>query len=643
MCGIAGIVRLDGKPVDCADIKRMTDAIAHRGPDGEGQWCEASVGLGHRRLAIIDLSERAAQPMHSLDGRYVITYNGEVYNFRELRRELEKSGSRFKSHSDTEVVLEAVIRWGIDSAIRRFNGMFAFAIWDRRTQNLLLGRDRYGIKPLYIWTSPRQIAFASEPKALRALPDFAPVLDAHGVAEYFTFQNILTDRTFLKDVRVFPPASWGLMSIGRESQEMQRCQYWDFDFQEPEHPVDESAYAEELRHLLAQAVDRQLVADVEVGAYLSGGLDSGSIVALAARRSPGMKTFTIGFEMDEVAEQELGFDERAAAESIARMAGTTQVEMVIGPRHVISCLPRLAHHMEEPRVGQCYPNFYAAQLASGFVKVVLAGTGGDEVLGGYPWRLPGPRMGGEAFLAWHFSLWNRVIDHDTLASLLSPLANDLGDFDARAIHRKSLATCGTAWSESPNGSASAALHFEARHFLHGLLAVDDRLSMAYGLETRLPFLDNDLVDFAMNLPLSMRFRSREETRNAEGVDLLRTGKVALRRAMRTDLGSAAVDAAKQGFSAPDSKWMAELAPELLLAATSVSEAIDPAAVVNLVDSMLLSDGAPRGRRWRTVAWSLLAASASIADIRTTSTAATSEGSTSRPSNLPPRRNQKGLA
>jgi asparagine synthase (glutamine-hydrolysing) len=606
MCGIAGIVDLDGSPVTCADIKLMTDAIAHRGPDGEGQWCEGPVGLGHRRLAIIDLSEEASQPMVSLDGRYVITYNGEVYNFRELRRELEKSGSRFKSHSDTEVVLEAVIRWGIDSAIKRFNGMFAFAIWDRLTQTLLFGRDRYGIKPLYIWTSPGQVAFASEPKAIRAIPDFAPELDAHGVAEYFVFQNILTDRTFLKDVRVFPPGTWGRICVGKGPHEMQRVQYWDFDFREPDAPGPIADYVEEFRRLLTQAVDRQLVSDVEVGAYLSGGLDSGAIVSLAARRLPGMKTFTIGFDLHSASDHEHYFDERAAAETIASASGATPIEMIIGPKQAIACLDKLAYHLEEPRVGQSYPNYYAARLASPFVKVVLAGTGGDEILGGYPWRYPASASRGPGFTDWHFNMWNRVLTEAEMRTVLRSVDQDLVDFNALAVYEcvmdtaPSLSAYGAPWTD-----LHRALYFEAKTFLPGLLAVDDRLSMAHGLETRVPFLDNDLVDFAQQLPAQLRLQTVEDPVNPKGVSQGFTrGKVLLRQAMAGQLPGDITMAPKQGFAAPDTRWFeGALGSHVRAAADAISKRFHAQGIDELVGV-----NRPRGPHSRAISWSLLAVS-----------------------------------
>ena len=608
MCGIAGVLRLDGAPVDCRGIKAMTDALAHRGPDGEGQWCEGRVGLGHRRLAIIDLSSDAAQPMHSSDGRYVITYNGEVYNYKELRRALEKSGSRFRSHSDTEVVLEAVIRWGIEAAIRRFNGMFAFAIWDRHEQNLLLGRDRYGIKPLYLWRGTNQLALASEPKAFRSLPDFRPVLDPQGVAEYFTFQNILTERTFLRDVSVFPPGCWG--QFDSRGGELRVHRYWDFDFHEPSRAEPDEEYARELNRLLDQAVHRQLVSDVEVGSYLSGGLDSGSIVALAARYLPGIKTFTVGFELDAVADHERHFDERPAAAAVVDFVDATHFEAVIGPRHVRECLPTLVCHLEEPRVGQSYPNFYAAELASESVKVVLAGTGGDEVLGGYPWRYPSENMSWIDFRHWHFGIWQRLLSDAQLEDFLSPMAEDLKQFDARGIHQAFLASdrVTPAHSEDP---LAAALNFEARTFLPGLLAVEDRLSMAHGLEVRVPFLDNDFVDFCQFLPRRARLGGGE-TSNREVMRSGRTssGKRLLRAAMRGLLPISVLEAAKQGFAGPDTMWFSrDLRNDVL----ALLGAFDTAIANRSVLEQLLTQDRDSPRLARLLSWSASASSLHLRD------------------------------
>lgn len=586
----------------------MTDALAHRGPDGEGQWCEGPIGLGHRRLAVLDLTDAAGQPMHSLDARYVITYNGEVYNFRELRRELEKTGSRFISHSDTEVVLEAVIRWGIETAIDRFNGMFAFAIWDRRDKRLLLGRDRYGIKPLYVWQGRGLIAVASEPKAFRTLAEFVPVLDAQGVAEYFTFQNILSDRTFLSDVSVFPPGHWG--EAGLEDEEFRKFEYWDFNFQETSPPGSDQEYARELRRLLEQATERQLVSDVEVGSFLSGGLDSGSIAAIAARQLPGMKTFTIGFELESVSPHELHFDERAQAAIIADFVGSTQFEMVIGPRHIAQCLPTLVRHLEEPRVGQSYPNFYAAELASKFVKVVFAGTGGDEMLGGYPWRYPPENMNHADFTDWHFSIWQRLLSGEELRSFLLPLAASLKKFDPRKIHEGALKPNRTSFTEGDR-PLSEALYFEAKTFLPGLLAVEDRLSMAHGLEVRVPFLDNDLVDFCQLLPRQIRLgEAAPQLLRDGGLGFPRIGKRLLREAMKGSLPDEILVARKQGFSGPDTEWFSR---DLRADVGGLLEELDPAIAESMHMKGILNDSSSVPGRSRLLAWSIMASSLHLRD------------------------------
>jgi len=383
MCGIAGYINLDESPASAVILKKMTDAIAHRGPDGEGQWVEGNVGIGHRRLAILDLSPAGHQPMVSTDHRWVLSYNGEVYNYRELRADLEAEGVWFRSQTDTEVVLYALATWGTD-ALLKFNGMFALALWDRKEQSLLLARDRYGIKPIYYARQGNTFAFGSEQKAITAQPGFRKILNKPALLEYFTFQNIFTDQTLLQDIHLLPSGHYLTFSNQRPAPSAKR--YWDYRFREPEKLAKHEEYVEELDRLFKQAVNRQLVCDVELGAYLSGGIDSGSITAVASQSLPNLKTFTVGFDLSSASGMELAFDERARAEAVSARFGTEHYEMVLKAGDMERCLPAVAHHLEEPRVGQSYPNYYAAKLAGRFVKVVLAGSGGDELFGGYPWR-----------------------------------------------------------------------------------------------------------------------------------------------------------------------------------------------------------------------------------------------------------------
>lgn len=436
MCGITGLLNLDGAPVSPAILQRMTDAVAHRGPDGEGQWIEGSLGFGHRRLAIIDLSPAGHQPMVSADHRYVLTYNGEVYNFRELRAELEAIGYWFRSHCDSEVVLNALAAWGKD-ALHRFNGMFALALWDRKEKRLLLARDRYGIKPLYYCLQGKMLAFGSEQKAILANPEVERQLDRKALLEYFTFQNIFTDRTLVENIRLLPPGSYAEIDLGKANPALVHTQYWDFDFREPASPRSDEEYREELERLFRQAVNRQLVTDVELGSYLSGGMDSGSITAVAATSFPYLKTFTCGFDLSSASGIEMAFDERTQAEAMSYRFKTEHYEMVLKAGDMERCMPRLAYHLEEPRVGQSYPNFYAAQLASKFVKVVLSGAGGDELFGGYPWRYYRAVnvSGFEDYIDRYYSFWQRLVSNTDLKKVFAPIAADVADVSTRDIFR----------------------------------------------------------------------------------------------------------------------------------------------------------------------------------------------------------------
>lgn len=564
MCGIAGLINLDGAPVSPPVLQRMTDALVHRGPDGEGQWIEGNVGLGHRRLAIIDLSPAGHQPMATADGRYLLNYNGEVYNFRELRVELEALGHRFRSRTDSEVVLNALAEWG-PAALDRLNGMFALALWDRREKRLLLARDRYGIKPLYLWRRNRQFAFASEQKALMTLPAFSARIDRPALAEYFTFQNIFTGRTLLEGVELLSPGHFAHVEVGSDAAELKRFQYWDFDFREPEAAAADEEYREELERLFRQAVSRQLVTDVELGSYLSGGMDSGSITAIAAQSFPYLKTFTCGFDLSSASGIELGFDERAKAEAMSYRFKTEHYEMVLKAGDMERAMERLAWHLEEPRVGQSYPNFYAAQLASKFVKVVLGGTGGDEIFGGYPWRYY-RAVGSESFDDYaedYYGFWQRLVSDEERRQMLAPIWSEVADVDPRDIFR-GVFRHHEDGLRGPETYINHSLYFEAKTFLHGLLVVEDKLSMAHSLESRVPFLDNDLVDFAMRVPVRLKLNNLAEVvrlnENEPGdkpgrfFQRNRDGKQILRDVMGRFIPEDVAQAEKQGFSAPDASW-----------------------------------------------------------------------------------------
>ena len=564
MCGIAGLIHLDKNPVSPVIVKRMTDAIAHRGPDGEGHWIEGNVGLGHRRLAIIDLSPAGHQPIASVSQRYVMVYNGEVYNYRELRVELEALGYQFHSRTDSEVVLNAMIAWGV-KALERFNGMFGLALWDRQEQTLVLARDRYGIKPLYYSKQGQTLAFGSEQKAILAIPAFRRSLDKEALLEYFTFQNIFTDKTLLNDVKLMPAGHYAVLDLKRKSPSLQFTQYWDFDFREPKYKASDEEYREELDRLFKQAVNRQLVTDVELGSYLSGGMDSGSITAIAAKSYPYMKTFTCGFDLNSASGIEMAFDERSKAEYMSYHFKTEHYEMVLKSGDMERVLPKLAWHLEEPRVGQSYPNYYAAQLASKFVKVVMSGAGGDEIFGGYPWRYYRAVVNDdfEQYIDKYYQFWQRLIPNDQIKQVFAPIWDDVKHVSTRDIfrdvfkhHADNLYT--------PEDYINHSLYFEAKTFLHGLLVVEDKLSMAHGLESRVPFLDNDLVDFAMRCPVHLKLNNLQgvvrQDENQVGhktenyFTKTKDGKQILRDVMSSHIPADIAKAEKQGFSAPDASW-----------------------------------------------------------------------------------------
>jgi asparagine synthase (glutamine-hydrolysing) len=615
MCGIAGLIHLNGDGVSPVVLKRMTDAIAHRGPDGEGQWIDGNIGLGHRRLAIIDLSTLGHQPMISADHRYAFSYNGEIYNFRELRAELEAAGYSFRSKTDTEVVLYALAHWGT-AALERFNGMFAFALWDRTERRLLLARDRYGIKPLYVARQGGSLWFASEQKAVLADTRFRRTLDKKALLEYFTFQNIFTDRTLLEDMQLLPAGHYLTVDFRSGKPEIKRTAYWDYRFREPERPARKEEYVEELDRLFRQAVNRQLISDVELGAYLSGGMDSGSITAVAAGSFPYLKTFTCGFDLSSASGIELAFDERVRAEAMSARFKTEHYEMVLKAGDMERCLPKLAWHLEEPRVGQSYPNYYAAKLAGKFVKVVMSGAGGDELFGGYPWRYYRAVVNQdfEHYIDQYYVFWQRLIPNSILSKVFAPIWGDVKDVWTRDIFRNVFLTHDNEL-DRPEDYINHSLYFEAKTFLHGLFVVEDKLSMAHSLETRVPFMDNDLVDFAMQCPVNLKLNNlaevirlnENEPGNKGGRYFQKTndGKQILRDVMSRYIPGEITKAEKQGFSSPDGSWFKGdsidfVRRKLIQGSPKIFNFLDEQAILRLVNQHM---GGVENRR--LLIWSLL--------------------------------------
>lgn len=623
MCGIAGVCNLNGEPVSRSLLKSMTDIIAHRGPDGEGHYVDGSVGLGHRRLAVIDLSPAGSQPMANSTGDVTITYNGEVYNFRELRHELEKLGHTFSSQTDTEVVLRGYEEWG-EACIDRFNGMFAFAIYDNRRQangsgvggRLFLARDRYGIKPLYYYQDDSVFLFASEIKALLKHPAVRTQVCYPALSDYFTFQNNFSDMTLFDGVRLLP-AGCILTVTPDQTETVKQERYWDYRFHFDDFDLSPDECAEELFRLFDQAVTRQLVSDVPVGSYLSGGMDSGSITAVASKHIPRIHTFSGGFDLSSATGLEINFDERPVAELMANLFKTEHYEAVMHAGDMEQVLPDLIWHLEDLRVGQCYPNYYVARLASKFVKVVLSGGGGDELFGGYPWRYYRGLQDGDpkSYYQAYYEYWQRLIPDKHRGSFYNKQTF------AKLQDHEPLDTFRNVFTNSPprlDGAediVNSALYFEIKTFLHGLFVVEDKLSMAHSLETRVPFMDNDLVDFALRIPPSYKLRDLSKAPHVDEDEPGKTpryrarphsdGKQVLRQAVTRLVPRDITTRAKQGFSAPDASWFrgesVQYVNRLLRdPAASIYEFLSPAYV-----ERTLNDHTSGRANRRLLIWSLL--------------------------------------
>lgn len=563
MCGITGIFNINGEPVSVNILQKMTDSLSHRGPDGEGVWTEGFAGLGHRRLAIIDLSPLGSQPMQNDSGDLIITYNGELYNYMNLKVELEALGYKFHSKTDTEVILKSFEAWGSE-CVHKFNGMFAFAIWDRKKSAIFIARDRYGIKPLYYFFKNGKLIFASEIKALLQHPEISVKVNIKALNEYFSFQNIFSDLTLFKDIMLLPPA--GTISLGiKNNKSLKINQYWDFCFRN-DHSLNEQDYTEELERLFTQAVNRQLISDVEIGSYLSGGMDSGSITSIAAKNFKNLKTFTCGFDLSSANGLELGFDERIKAEFLSNIYKTEHYEIVLKAGDMERVMHDLIWHLEDLRIGQSYPNFYVARLASKFVKVILSGSGGDELFAGYPWRYYRAVVNddSEHYIEKYYRYWQRLIPDSYKPKFYNKeIYPEILSYQCKDIFRNVLEN--KLNNEiTPEEYVNHSLYFEAKTFLHGILLVEDKLSMAHSLETRVPFLDNDLVDFAMKVPITHKLKNLKEViRINENIPGPKTerffeqnndGKIILRKALMKYVPESYATGLKQGFSAPDASW-----------------------------------------------------------------------------------------
>jgi len=603
MCGIAGFS--GSFPAEL--LERMNRAIAHRGPDDSGTLHDAQAGLGlaHRRLSIIDLSERGRQPMFDATGTVAISFNGEIYNYRELRRELVQDGYRFRSESDTEVLLNLYLRDGA-KMLARLNGIFAFALWDTRSRELLVARDPLGVKPLYWATTPRGVVFASELKALLQEPSLDRALDAQALRHHLLYLWCPSPRTALARVRKLEPGHALRIRDGRVVEDFA---YYELPFGQElvEWPVEDAVV--QVRKHLTRAVERQLVADVPVGAFLSGGLDSSSVVALA-RRALGnrqrLQCFTIGFD-DASARVEGMAADLPHAQRVARHLDVDLHTVWVGPEMVES-LPRMLYHLDEPQADPAPINaLFISRLAREHgIKVLLSGAGGDDVFTGYrrhyalvqePWWawLPAPLRRGLRAASTRIRPTNELQRRIGKAFRYADLDGDqriaayfhwIAPEHLRPVLGPALREDGAAPEEDPVLAAlsrlprsvpalNRMLYLEERFFLadHNLNYVD-KVSMANGVEVRVPFLDPDLVALAAKLPLGMKQHGH-------------LGKWVLRRAMEPLLPREVIHRSKTGFGAPLRHWLRnELAPvvdDALSPATVARRGLfDPAGVRELV-------------------------------------------------------------
>ncbi|KPK56517.1 MAG: hypothetical protein AMS22_00810 [Thiotrichales bacterium SG8_50] len=585
MCGIAGVVVRSGVLVERERLAKMTNHLTHRGPDGIGLWISdnGSVGLGHRRLSIIDLSALGAQPMVSQSGRYVITYNGEIYNFRELREVLEGAGYRFVGHSDTEVVLAAVELWGVRRSLPRLRGMFAFAIWDEQEQRLWLARDRIGIKPLYFAETPVGVVFASELRAIHAFGDTAQEISAHGLSAYLRYGYIPGPLTIFRGVTKLRPGACVSVSGGMVRE---TADYWNIDEvarRGAEEPVasGEAASVADLDLHLRQSVREHMVSDVPIGAFLSGGIDSSTVAALMQAESKDrIKTFSIGFA--EQAYNEAGF-----AAAVAQHLGTDHTELYVGDDDAQQVIPQLPDIYDEPfaDVSQI-PTYLVARLAREQVKVALSGDGGDELFGGYNrylfvsrfWKrlaiVPRPareflrrsmqRISPDRWDAL-FNAITRVVPllsspalpgqkmHKVAALLGARSLQELQDSVVsqwplpHLIMRGECAVGPTPTMAELNAYVSDPVASQMLWDMHVYLVDDiltkvDRASMHVGLEARVPLLDHRVVEHAWRIPLSYKLRGG-------------SGKWILRRVLEKYVPPQLFERPKMGFGIPIDDWL----------------------------------------------------------------------------------------
>jgi asparagine synthase (glutamine-hydrolysing) len=621
MCGIAGFAdstagngdrqspaRLEA---EFSLVHRMCEVIRHRGPDDEGIHVEPGLGIGMRRLSIIDLAG-GRQPMHNETRTIWIVFNGEIYNYRELRRELETRGHQFYTSSDTESIVHAYEEWGED-AFRRLRGMFGVAIWDRRQRALLLARDRSGIKPLHYLERDGRLYFGSEIKSLLAAGVVDPRLDLDALDHYLAFLYTPRDASIFENVRKLPPGHYLRWQDGRADVR----QYWQLAAQETFTGTEADA-AEQLRAVLADAVRSHMVSDVPLGAFLSGGVDSSAVVGMMAHASSRpVKTFSIGFDEPE-------FDELEHARTVARHFGTEHHEFVVRPDG-LSILDRLIAHFDEPFAdSSAIPTWYVSEIARGHVTVVLSGDGGDELFGGYDRYLPHPRVAefdrlplpgrrGMAGLVWpylpHGARGKNFLRHvakndeqryvDALVFFQQDERESLYSGDLRhALATRAEGAVECRFDRFRGLSLQARMmrvDFET-YLPEDVLTKVDRMSMAHSIESRVPILDNEVIEFAATLPSSFKIHDGRR-------------KHILKEALKPMLPAGILDRRKQGFGVPLGVWfrggLTDLFADVLGSAQTEQRGyFEPSFIRRLIREHLAGDRDHTLRLWQLLVFEL---------------------------------------
>ena len=555
MCGFVGQFNFGSEKIESSNIELMLQQINHRGPDSKGFYFNENFKMGHCRLSIQDISTKGNQPMHSSDGRYIIAYNGEIYNFKSLRKQLQIKNYNFKSKTDTEVILKGYIEWK-EEVIKKLNGMFAFVIWDNKKKELFCARDRYGIKPLYYFKNSKSFIFSSEIKGLLKNSNVSKKLNIKSIKQYLIFQNNFTNETFFENIKSFPPGYFYIINC----KQQRKIKYWAWNFFD-DTLTRESRFSEGLiLNKIENAVNKNLISSVPINTYLSSGIDSSIIAYFAKKKVKNLKSFTIGFEKPKKFQFE---DESKIARHISEYLKINNYLKKLNKNCINKCVKLLTYAVENPRVGQSYPNYYAAKIASKHSKVVLSGIGGDEIFGGYPWRyfISEKKIYFEEFIDKYFKNWQRILNFDELKTLTGLDCEE----EIREIFKDKFIKKSSKKLDQSD-FINYSLEFEANTFLSGLLSIEDKISMSFSLETRVPFLDNDLVDYIQKIPaknLLMNINSEvnfDENTFGNKRELFfknKDGKKILRNIFNGILPDFITKNKKLGFTGPDEAWFRE--------------------------------------------------------------------------------------